>query len=608
MERIFGIIRSGQRHAAPLRRGGVLLLLAWVLTQPALGVTFTAALERDSITLGESVGFSLTFDGAQPEGTPNIPAVAGLQITYNGPSSQFSFVNGQVSSKVTHNFTVTPRQVGDYTIPALNVTVGGEKLATQPARLKVLKPGAPPPEAVAAGTQPAFLKLQLPKTNVYFGEVIAGEIQIYLRDGVQGISQFQFTGTPAEGFSVGKMAETQRRRVQIGNAIYTVIPIAAVFTPNKTGPLTIGPITASLVVELPAANGRRRDAFMDPFGMFNNNERKQLSLVADVETVQCLPLPVESKPADFNGAVGNYSMTVSVGPTNVAAGDPITVRVQIAGRGQLDAINWPEQTGWNNFKAYPPTTKVETTDPLGLQGTKTFEQIISPENPEISELPAFSFSFFDADANRYRTLTHPATKLVVRPGAAVVAPTVAATSKTAPETTPPQQDIVPIKQHLGAVTKVASSRILSPTHLVLNLTPVIAFAGLVVWRKRKDALANNPRLRRQLQVEAVIRSGLLRLGELASQNKSDDFFAELMHLLQEKLGERLDLPASAITEAVIGEKLRPRGIPDSTLDDLHELFQATNLARYAPVKSSQELAAIIPKLTNALRKLDQVKR
>ena len=608
MERIFGIIRSGQRHAAPLRRGGVLLLLAWVLTQPALGVTFTAALERDSITLGESVGFSLTFDGAQPEGTPNIPAVAGLQITYNGPSSQFSFVNGQVSSKVTHNFTVTPRQVGDYTIPALNVTVGGEKLATQPARLKVLKPGAPPPEAVAAGTQPAFLKLQLPKTNVYFGEVIAGEIQIYLRDGVQGISQFQFTGTPAEGFSVGKMAETQRRRVQIGNAIYTVIPIAAVFTPNKTGPLTIGPITASLVVELPAANGRRRDAFMDPFGMFNNNERKQLSLVADVETVQCLPLPVESKPADFNGAVGNYSMTVSVGPTNVAAGDPITVRVQIAGRGQLDAINWPEQTGWNNFKAYPPTTKVETTDPLGLQGTKTFEQIISPENPEISELPAFSFSFFDADANRYRTLTHPATKLVVRPGAAVVAPTVAATSKTAPETTPPQQDIVPIKQHLGAVTKVASSRILSPTHLVLNLTPVMAFAGLVVWRKRKDALANNPRLRRQLQVEAVIRSGLLRLGELASQNKSDDFFAELMHLLQEKLGERLDLPASAITEAVIGEKLRPRGIPDSTLDDLHELFQATNLARYAPVKSSQELAAIIPKLNNALRKLDQVKR
>ena len=34
---------------------------------------------------------------------------------------------------------------------------------------------------------------------------------------------------------------------------------------------------------------------------------------------------------------------------------------------------------------------------------------------------------------------------------------------------------------------------------------------------------------------------------------SDQFFATLSRLLQEQLGERLDLPASAITEAVIEE-------------------------------------------------------
>ena len=61
-------------------------------------------------------------------------------------------------------------------------------------------------------------------------------------------------------------------------------------------------------------------------------------------------------------------------------------------------------------------------------------------------------------------------------------------------------------------------------------------------------------------------------------------FSRVGWLLQEKLGERLDLPASAITEAAVDEKLRPRGLPDSTLDELRELFQATNLARYAPIK------------------------
>src|SRR5262249_30844561 len=97
------------------------------------------------------------------------------------------------------------------------------------------------------------------------------------------------------------------------------------------------------------------------------------------------------------------------------------------------------------------------------------------------------------------------------------------------------------------------------------------------------------------------------LQTLAAEKKSDEFFASLFRLLQEQLGERLDLPASAITEAVIEEHLRPRGVPDAVLTPVHELFQTCNLARYAPVKSSQELAAIIPKLQSVLRDLQALK-
>ena len=78
-------------------------------------------------------------------------------------------------------------------------------------------------------------------------------------------------------------------------------------------------------------------------------------------------------------------------------------------------------------------------------------------------------------------------------------------------------------------------------------------------------------------------------------------------MLQEQLGERLDLPASAITEAVIDEKLRARDLAPETLDGLHELFQTCNQARYAPQKSSQELAAFIPNVEAALRALQSLK-
>jgi hypothetical protein len=43
------------------------------------------------------------------------------------------------------------------------------------------------------------------------------------------------------------------------------------------------------------------------------------------------------------------------------------------------------------------------------------------------------------------------------------------------------------------------------------------------------------------------------------------------------------------------------------LASLHELFQTCNLARYAPIKTSQELAAIIPQLEAILRELQALK-
>ncbi len=567
--------------------------------------TFTATLDRDTITLGENVRLGFTFEGAQPKDPPAPPTIANLQVTYSGQASQIQIINGQSTSSVTYNYSVLPRQAGDYLIPAMSVSAGGRQLTSQPLRLKVLKPGAPPPAAVASGAQPAFLKLVLPKTNVYLGEIISGELQFYFRQGVQLADQPRITDMPAEGLSFGKLAPGTQRQVQVGNAVFTVIPAAVALTAIKTGPLSVGPVTASVIVQLPV-NGRQRSGF-DPFDFFNRGEQRQLALATDTIAIQSLPLPSENVPAGFSGAVGQYTMTVNVGPTNISTGDPITVRVQIAGRGALDALTLPAQAAWHDFKTYPPTAKVETSDPLGLQGTKTFEQIIAPQSTDITELPPFSFVFFDPDAQRYQTLTHPAIKLTVRPGGSTPAPVVAASSKPTSDSPPPQQDIVPIKPRLGAVTEIAGPWVTQPWFIAIQGAPVLAFVAAFVWRRRTDSLANNPRLRRQRQVAEIIRTGRRELQQHAAENNSELFFATLFRLLQEQLGERLDSPASAITEDVVDEKLRPRGVPEATLAQIHELFQSCNLARYAPTRSGEELAALIPKFDQVLQEIQGVK-
>ena len=582
------------------------LAVTWVcifgLAGTAGAASFTATLDRDTISLGEGATLSLSFEGGSPDTIPVPQGIPNLQVNETGTSTQFSFNNGQSSSTVIHTFRLTPQQPGDYTIPALTVEVGGQKLTSQPLVLKVLKPSAPTAASINAGNELAFLKLVLPRKEVYVGETFTAQLQLHTR---VGISQVQLAGFPAEGFNVGKMVEGQRRQAQLGNAIYTIIPVEVALKAVKAGNLTIGPVVFSLVVELPS-NRQQRDVF-DPFGMFSHGEQRQLSVATTAEGVQALVVPKENAPPDFNGAIGRFTMAMSAGPTNVAAGDPITVKVQISGRGSLDALTLPDQPAWHDFKIYPPTTKVETTDQLGLQGTKTFEQIVTPENAEIKELPPVAFSFFDPEVKAYRTLTQPAVPLVVRPGGVSTVPTVVATTKRGADNAPPPvQDIVPNKQRPGTLAQIGPPLVLRDWFLALQSVPVLALVSAVAIRRRADSLARNPRLRRQRQVAQLTEQGLQDLRTLAAENNSEQFFAKLIRLLQEQLGERLDLPASAITEAIIEEKLRPSGVPETVLVPLQELFQVSNLVRYAPIKTSQELAALIPKVEALLAELPKL--
>ena len=615
MRRSGSWINFEPRHRSPL---GLRLAFAWGVLLFALApwlvsaATFTARLDREAVTVGETATLTLSFEGGDPKAIPTPPPQTNLQIVSQGSSRNVSIINGQVTASVSQTFAVLPMQPGQYTIPALTAQVGNQVLTSPPLKLTAVK--APTTAADPSGEKLAFFKLFIPRKEVYIGEVFAVEFQVYLRDDLangdailNGFDQYGGCPLRAEGFSILKTAHAQRRQARAGNATYTVATLVSSLSPVKAGPLTISSMEVPLTLQIPLPNQRRRDP-SDPFGFFRSIqvEERRVSLTADPEAMTVLPLPKENVPADFNGAVGSFTLTFSAGPTNVAAGDPVTARIQLAGRGAFDTLTLPEQTAWRAFKTYPATSKVETTDPLGLQGSKTFEQVVVPQTPDIQELPGVRFSYFDPEQKQYRTLTQPAVALVVRPGGAAALPTIATTARAAQDAPPPSRDIVHIKPRLGAVAQVMPPLVWRPWFLALQAVPLLAWLSALVWRRRAEQLANNPRLRRRRQVAQVVRQGLAELQRHAANNQSDEFFATLFRLLQEQLGERLDVPASAITEAVIEERLRPRGVAEGTLAALHELFQTCNLARYAPIRSSQELAALIPKTESVLRELQGV--
>ena len=570
----------------------------------ASAATLSATLDRNVVPMGESVTLSLVYEGVENADQPVLPPLPGINAGPASYSSETYIFNGARTVKIVYSFPLTASQPGDVVIPAIQGRAGGAVLTSQPLALKIVKAEGAAAAAQAALTNIAFLRQIVPRTEVYLGEPFVVEMQLYW----QNAQEVHVPQLNADGFSLGQMSKPSQNRAQVGNAIYNLVTCRLTATAARTGTLQFGPAESSLTILIPIPNSNRsRDPFDRFWGRGPEYQQRPTVLKSDPVTMRVLPLPKENVPAGFNGAIGNYRMNATAGPTNLTVGDPITVRVQIAGNGPIESIQLPAQPDWRDFTTYPPTAKTDVNDLLGLSGVKSFEQVVIPQNHEIKTLPAFRFSFFDAQAKAYRTLSSPPVPLDIRPAATAAAPRTSLTNDTAGATPPPADDIVHIRPRLDSTRTAAPLLVAQPWFLGAQSVPVLLWISLLFWRKRVELLANNPRRRRQREVAARVRDGLKELRAHASTQKSIEFFATLFRLLQEQLGERLDLPASAITEAVIDERLGGRGVSDEVLKPLRELFQTCNAARYAPTSSSQELAALIPKLEGVLRELQRMK-
>jgi tetratricopeptide (TPR) repeat protein len=559
---------------------------------------FSASLQPNVVNVGESAVLSLVFEGIEPSGSLQLPDMPGINVLNEQVSTSMSWINGKSNKKTEYHFSVSADKPGDYSIPALQIQLGGKTYSSSPLLLKVVK--SQNNAGTNAPAKQAFIQIIAPKTNLFLGEPVIVDIRLY---GLN-VELRQFKGLKADGFTVGTITQPVQTSAVFNNQKYGGLVYRTSVTPAKTGLLTLGPAGADLNLRI-AVNQGRSSPFDDPFGLFRQPYRTEpLEVESDTVNIRVLPLPTENVPSGFSNAIGSFRMEALVSPTNIAVGDPITIKVKISGRGMLDSINAPQLSDSKGFKVYPPNITVQPEDPIGLQGTKTFEFAATPQAPDIQALPPIVFSYFDPDQKSYRILKHPSTALIVRPSLAA-APALDSTN-AAPNKNSIPADLRNIKAHPGILRAPRTPWVLQAWFLALYIVPVLLWIGIIVWRKRAEVFSRNPRLRRQRRVERLVVNGLRELEKLAQANRAEDFHATAFRLLQERLGERLDLPSSAITEEVIEERLRPAGVPEPTLIELHELFQVSNQARYAPGQEQGSLGQQLPKLETAMQALQKL--
>jgi hypothetical protein len=260
----------------------------------------------------------------------------------------------------------------------------------------------------------------------------------------------------------------------------------------------------------------------------------------------------------------------------VAAGDPITLRLEVRGSGDFDRVSAPMLAGGNGWKTYPPKSTFQAADSANYKGSKTFEQVVIPQDDSVREIPEVRFSFFDPKTRQYETRTTPPMRVAVT---GTPAPANLATAASAPtaggSAAAAAADLVPNKVEPGGFVATLRPVFLDPWFVAAQGLPLCALAGGLLFVRRQRRFAADPRLARASAAERAIHAELARMDQAMRQRSSAEFFLSARGALQQRLGERWNVRPETITLAEITSRMNGAG------EGIRPIFEMADQASYS---------------------------
>ncbi len=378
-------------------------------------------------------------------------------VIVSGPnnSSYSSSVNGNVTRRTAISYYLQPKKTGKLTVEGARAKVDGKIMNSNSAIVEVLSKNVdeqaqqnnnsdpfssffddpvfeqqsqPQPQTefddapyIKAGqdlnkkiNEVLQLKVTTTKNSCYEGEPIMATYKLYARVAVE----VGFSKRPSfSGFSAFDMEEpSQEYTYEVVNGkrfkVFTIRKVQ--LYPLQNGTLTLDPVELECkmrFVKYEAAASPNFDAYDN-----GNYLSTQYLLKSPATKITVLPLPAAGKPADFKGAVGNFSINSITNTTETGKDDAVTLQVSVRGSGnfsmvQAPVIQWPQ-----GLEAYDPAEKENLIKSvMPISGDKTFEYVFLCHQPGQVTIPAVQFSYFDIAAKAYKTIaTKPITLSVAK--------------------------------------------------------------------------------------------------------------------------------------------------------------------------------------------------
>lgn len=556
----------------------LLSVLSLCINQSIAQVSFQTKVSKNRLGLNERL--RVTFEMNQNGDNFNPPSFEGFTVV-GGPNQSVSnsWVNGVRSFSKSYTYFLTPTRKGKITIAQATIEIDGEVYKTTPVQVEITQavnnPNSPQARANAIADENLHLVAEISKRDPYLNEAITVIYKLYFSSeiSVSNVNEVEMPVYSDFWSHLIPIPKLEIKQGQYKGQPYNYVTWRkTVLYPQKTGKLVIAPLTLNVSVDVPT---NRRD-------FFGNRvyQKTPKIITAGRRTLEVRPLPQAGRPADFDGAVGDFDLNVKFNKTALKSSESFQATVKVSGRGNLKLFSLPQLNAPSSLEVYEPEHKEEVkTNLLGMQGSIEDTYTIVPQYQGNYPIPPVNFSYFDPVKELYVSLKSEEQLIDVFEGPAV--------SSNKPGVNLPKKNTVNADPYFDFIKL---ETVLLPMEQEdfygsmlfwgLLFSPLVLFILILFLKRRAENHTVDPISQKQRRAARLSKKYFSSAKKVLGDK--ENFYNALERALHNYLKAKLSIETVDFSKDSISKLLEQKNSQPATIADFISILEKCEAARYSP--------------------------
>jgi hypothetical protein len=524
----------------------------------------------------------------------------GPQTSY---SSSTQIINGRISQSTSYSYVYYLQAInpGKYVIPPVIFRYKNKDYKSDSLTIEVLKDGTAKQPATnnqaveekantgrGAGSD-IFLKLNLSRSEVFLGEHIIATVKIYTKVDLAGLNEVKFpafNGFLRENLETPPLSSLQRENVN-GEIYGSGLVQQFLLYPQSTGEITIDPVEITALIQ-------QKTGQADPFfgDFFTSYQTMPRVIASQPVKITVKPLP-GNKPDDFSGIVGNIAINASVNKDTVNVNDAVNFKITVKGNGNLKLAAVPTIKLSPDIEVFDPkVTDNIVNNSGGSAGQKTFEYLLIPRHYGDFTIPSISYTYFNPTNKQYEKLTTKEFRFYARKGSDQGAAVTVYGGVSKEDVKYVGKDIRFIKNSINDLKKPEQILVSKRSFTTLYGFALIIFFGVLFFRREQVRRNSDMSIVKNRKAARIAGKRLKKAATFLNSGTIDGFYEEILKALWGYLSDKLNIPVAELNKNKAVEILKVQGIDVEIIDNLSDILDKCEFARFSPSTSGSEVSEI----------------